>query len=102
MDNLSQRKLPFVWEVAGRKRVLKGGLVAADEVLLLLYGQEDAAVLIEDLCEWVEYSNLSVFKSKVLKKLHESRLIEYDRENELAYLSPLGVAKVEDELLKMI
>lgn len=102
VDNLAQRKLPIVWEIAGKKRVLKAGLTASDESLLLLYGQQESAVLVEDLCDWVEYSNFSLFKSKVLNKLHANRLIEYDKDDQLVYLSPLGVAKVEDTLLNLL
>lgn len=102
VDNLAQRKLPIVWEIAGKRRVLKAGLSVSDELLLLLYGQQDNAVLVEDLFAWVEYSNFSIFKSKVLKKLHATRFVEYDKDAELVYLSPLGVAKVEDELLNLL
>lgn len=102
VDNLSQRKLPVIWEVAGKKRVLIKGLSAGDESLLLLYGQQDNAVLVEDLFDWVEYSNFSLYKTNVLNRLHAGRLIEYDRTDGLVHLSPLGIAKVEEELLKLI
>jgi hypothetical protein len=102
VDNLAQRKLPIVWEIAGKKRVLIAGLSTSDESLLLLYGVNDNAVLVEDLFEWVEYSNFSLFKSSVLRKLHEARLIEYDKAVGIVHLSPLGVAKVEDEMLNLL
>lgn len=100
VDALSTRQLPIIWEVGGKKRVLRTGLSAADEVLLLLYAENQQAVLTEDLCSWVEYSNPSVFRRKVLQKLHSDRLVEYDTESELVHLSPKGVAKVESELLR--
>ena len=100
VDALSTRQLPLIWEVGGKKRVLRTGLSAADEVLLLLYAEKQTSVLTEDLCAWVEYSNPSVFRRKVLQKLHTERLVEYDTESELVHLSPKGVAKVEAELLR--
>lgn len=100
VDALSTRQSPVIWEVGGKKRVLRTGLSAADEVLLLLYAENQMAVLTEDLCSWVEYSNASVFRRKVLRKLHNERLVEYDTETELVHLSPIGVAKVEAELLR--
>lgn len=100
VDALSTRQSPVIWEVGGKKRVLRTGLSAADEVLLLLYAENQMAVLTEDLCSWVEYSNASVFRRKVLQKLHIERLVEYDTETELVHLSPTGVAKVEAELLR--
>lgn len=99
VDTLSTRQLPLIWEVGGKKRVLRTGLSAAEEVMLLLYADNQMAVLTEDLCAWVEYSNPSVFRKKVLQKLHTERLIEYDTDSELVHLSPKGVAKVESELL---
>ena len=100
VDALSTRQSPLIWEVGGKKRVLRTGLSAAEEVLLLLYADDQMAVLTEDLCSWVEYSNPSVFRKKVLQKLHTDRLVEYDAESELVHLSPKGVAKVESELLR--
>lgn len=100
VDTLSTRRLPVIWEVGGKKRVLRTGLSAADEVLLLLYADNQTAILTEDLCAWVEYSNPSVFRRKVLQKLHADRLVEYDTESELVHLSPKGVAKIEAELLR--
>lgn len=99
VDALATRKLPVIWEIAGKKRVLRTGLSAGEEVLLLLYAEQQTAVLTEDLCAWVEYSNLSVFRSKVLRKLHNERLVEYDTESELVHLSPKGVERVESKLL---
>jgi len=58
VDSLAVRQLTTIWEVGGKKRVLKPGLSAKDQSLLLLYSCPDSSVAIEDLCEWVEYSNL--------------------------------------------
>ena len=99
VDSISERQLPFIWEVAGKKRVLKEGVPAKDQVLMLLYSEKDSAVLIEDIFSWVEYSNLSVFKSRVIKDLHKSRLLEYDKEIEAIYLSPKGAKHVEENIL---
>lgn len=100
VDGLAVRQLSVVWEVAGKKRILKEGLAAKDQALLLLYSCADSSVFINDLCDWVEYSNQAVFKSKVVGPLHKSRLLEFDKETESITLSPKGVAHVEDNLLK--
>lgn len=98
IDSLSIKSLPVIWEVAGKKRVLRDGLNSKQKVLLLLYSQSDATVLTEDLCSWAEY-NPSKFAQRVLSDLHQKKLIEYDKESELVYLSPKGAKMVEDELL---
>jgi hypothetical protein len=99
VDGISVRQLATIWEVAGKKRVLNEGLVTKDQVLLLLYSSSETAVLVEDLCAWVEYSNLSVFKLKVLKPLHSARLLEYDKGTDTVLLSPKGASFVEENLL---
>lgn len=99
VDRISVRQLPTIWEVGGKKRVLKQGLATRDQVLLLLYSSSASAVLVEDLCDWVEYSNLSVFKSKVILPLHKARLVEYETDTGSVLLSPKGVTAVEQNLL---
>ncbi len=99
VDSLSTRTMPEIWEVGGKRRVLKKDLPFKDQVLLLCYQTQSSAILSEDLFSWLEYSNFSVFKSKVLNPLHKDRLIEYDRELECVTISPLGAKEVEDRIL---
>ena len=99
VDSISVRQLPTIWEVSGKKRVLKNGLSTPDQVLLILYSSKETAVLVEDLCDWIEYSNRSVFKSRILKTLHKKRMIEYDKETDAVHLSPTGARRVEDGIL---
>lgn len=99
VDSISVRQLPTIWEVAGKKRVLKEGLKAKDQALLLLYSCPDSAVLLEDLCDWVEYSNPRTFKNSIIKTLHKQRLLEFDSESESLFLSPKGAKYVEENLV---
>ena len=100
VDGISIRRLPVIWEVAGRKRVLRDGLAAKDQVLLILYSSTES-ILVEDLVAWVEYKRMDDFKRKVLKPLHNKRLIEFDRESDCVYLSPKGAGDVEERLLNV-
>jgi len=100
VDALAVRNLPDIWEVAGKKRVLRKGLQAKEESLLLLYSCQDSAVLVEDLIDWVEYSNPAVYKSNILSRLHKDRLVEWDRSTDSVFLSPTGAKYVEDHLLR--
>jgi hypothetical protein len=99
IDAISVRQLPTIWEVAGKKRVLKQGLQARDQALLLLYSSQESAVLIEDLCDWIEYANPPRFRNDVIQKLHKERLLEFDKESESITLSPSGIKHVEEKLL---
>ncbi len=97
VDALVERETPAVWEVGDNKRVLTATLPMTDKVLLLLHSTP-VPVLDVDLRRWVEYSNLSVFKQKVLGRAHDDRLIEYDSRSGLVTISPLGVTYVEAKL----
>ena len=101
VNTISAKEIPKVWNVADKKRVLIKGLTYKEETLLLLYSDTSEAVVIEDLFEWTEYSRMSSFKQHVLAKLHSSRLIEWDKDTNTAMISPNGIEKVENEILKI-
>jgi hypothetical protein len=99
VDAISTRNIPDIWEVAGKKRVLKTGLSYKDTTLLLAYSELGKGVFSEDLFTWTDHSNFAVFKRDILNQLHKSRLIEYDTEDEVIYISPLGIREVEKRIL---
>jgi hypothetical protein len=82
VDSLSVRHLPDVWEVQGRKRVLRSDLGTHDKVLVLLYSCTDLGALTEDLCLWTRYSSPSMFRTRVLRPLDARDLIDYDEQIE--------------------
>jgi len=98
-DAIAERQLPQIWDVFGKRRVLDSNLNYAQQTLLLLYSSPDSAIPMEDLVSWTEHSNGAVYRRDVLTRLHKARLIEYDRDTEMAAISPKGVQKVEAELL---
>jgi len=102
VDSISAKEIPEVWSVAGRKRVLKKGLDFKSKVLLLLYSEVNEAVLIEDLFDWTEYSQMGNFRRHVLRPLHTNRLIEWDKDTDAAILSPTGIEKVQGEILGLV
>jgi|SRR5579872_7368743 len=102
VDGLSQRNIPEIWHVAGKKRILRPGLSFKEQVLLLCYQETGNAVLQEDLFSWVEHSNPTVFRRSVLDPLHKARLIEYDKDSEAVTISPLGIKEVEEKILKQV
>ncbi|HML40876.1 MAG TPA: hypothetical protein PKD23_09350 [Bellilinea sp.] len=99
VDSISAKNLPDIWEVNGKKRILREGLAYKDKVLLLAYSEPQTSVMVEDLFTWTEYSNYQVFIKKVITSLHEQRLIEYDQETRMVHLSPKGIQLVESTLL---
>jgi hypothetical protein len=98
-DAIAERQLPRVWNVLGRKRVLDTSLNYREQTLLLIYSELETGVPTEDLFQWTEHPNMANYRRDVLSRLHKARLIEWDRETEMAILSPLGVAEVENAIL---
>ena len=94
-DALAERRLPKVWEILGRKRVLDTSLGYRDQTLLLLYSEIDIGIATEDLFEWTEHSHKNNFRRDILAKLHRARLVEWDHETEMAVISPKGIQEVE-------
>lgn len=101
VSTLNTRVISEVWNVMGKKRVLKANLPAKDRVLLLCYTTPSEAVFIEDLFDWVEYSNLSMFRSSVIAPLHKDRLIEHNKELDAILISPTGLERVETKILQL-
>lgn len=97
---LSSRDIPDIWEVGGKKRVLRNDLDFKQKALLLLYSSVESAVLAEDLCSWSKYSNLGVYRKSVLGQLDSDNFVEYDKESETVVISPLGIKCVEESILR--
>lgn len=101
-DAIAERRLPAIWNVLGRKRVLDTTLSYRDQTLLLLYSDIETGIPTEDLFEWTEHSHRPNYRRDILGKLHSSRLIEWDRETEMAIISPTGIAEVENNILNRV
>jgi hypothetical protein len=98
VDGLVERKTPLIWSPGTAHRVLDTKLSAADQTLMLLH-QALGWVAEADLVKSVEYSNVSVYRAKVLMKLHKDRKIEFDKANARARISPKGSKHVEEEVI---
>jgi hypothetical protein len=99
VDALIERKIPLIWEFEGVHRVLDPKMSAKDQTLLLLH-QKISWVDEKDLVSWVEYSTLTMFRTRVLEPLHGDRLIEYDRKTRRARISPKGSKDVEVRIIE--
>jgi hypothetical protein len=102
LDAIAERQIPVVWAVpGGRKRVLDTTLSQADQALVLLYSDIDTAIPVEDLADWVGTKRPDLFKARVVNRLHERRLVEFDDETRTIILSPTGKAAAEVILQRM-
>ena len=89
VNALVERKHPIVWQHGDIRRVLDPSLPKGDQSLLLLYSVNDWCDD-KELASWVEYSNLTQFRNRIIIPLHDSRALEYDRKVRRLRLTPRG------------
>lgn len=97
VDNLVERHTPLIWTEGNVIRVLRPALSYKDKVLLVLHHLQPERVSEQKLFESVEYSNMSVFRTRVLQRLHDDALIDY--RDGAARILPPGNNYVEREVL---
>lgn len=100
VNSLNIKMLPDIWNIDGKKRILKVGLSFSEKTLLLLYNELDNSANIKDLFNWAEYSSLSMYKSKIIKTLHKEKLVEFDEKSLIVTISPKGIHNIETLLIK--
>lgn len=91
--NISE--LPVIWEVDDTIRILRPDLTAGDKALLVM-AHFAGPISVSELQDAVEYKNSTDFKRKVLQKLHERKLCEYNRNTNSAVISPLGLRRARE------
>ena len=99
VDALVDRSVPLIWEEGEIRRVLDTEMPHGQRALVLLYGQTGWTP-VERLSAWCKYSNLSVFRTKVVGSLDVQLLIEFDQKGDRCLITPLGTKRVEEYLLK--
>jgi len=94
VEALTERTLPYIWEVDGTKRILIKGMSKADQVLHLLYATTTPVALI-DLARWTETrpDNLKL----TLINLHDNKLIHFNQTTRMITISGVGIAMVEKQ-----
>jgi len=100
IDSLNIKILPDIWNVNGTRRVIREGLNYSQKVIILLYNENNNKANIKELLEWTEYSSPSIFKSKVIMKLHKEKLIEFTKSNGEVHISPIGINYAETILYR--
>ena len=96
IDSISVRQIPDIWEVGGRKRVMRNDLNAKDKTLMLLYSCHEGGAFEDDLFRWCRYSGLAMYRTRVLRSLDEENLVDYDKDTVWVTISPLGNRRAEE------
>jgi hypothetical protein len=93
VDGLVQRKVSVVHDYGDVKRVLNPRTKYPDQVLLLLASAAGGKLTEDQLVQWTEHSNPTVFRRDVLGRLHKKRLVEWRDGN--CTISPTGLRQAE-------
>lgn len=101
IDGLVKRSVPIIYDKEGVKILLKQ-MDYEEASLLFLYYEGEKDVLIGDLCKWVEHSNVTNFRQRILKKLHEEKKIYLDEKARLCRILPPGALYVEEAILPQL
>ncbi len=101
VDQLVRRKLLLIQQIGSLKRVLDPSLSYKQQTLLLLASAYPKPILDKELFECVEYSNVSKYRSAILKQLHKARRINYNTCGDCIILPP-GLRYVEENYNKWL
>jgi hypothetical protein len=94
VETLTTRSVPLVWEYGNTKRVLEK-MDAKSQMLVLLYSY-NTPVSVANLISSIEYSNASVFRSKIINPCHKDRIVEFNKSNDTVLLTPNGIVVAEN------
>ncbi|WFF06535.1 hypothetical protein O7622_26390 [Micromonospora sp. WMMD1076] len=97
VDALVERTVPLIWEVGDVKRVLDPTMKLADATLLLLHSST-SPLNDKTLAKHLEQGRLPNYR-RVLRQLHQTRLVEYNETTGDVTLSPLGSKTAEERIL---
>ncbi len=96
---LMERIHPLIWEIDDVRRVMDPSMAKSDQALLLLY-QVPGWVSEDNLLDWVEYTDIGKFRTRILQPLHKERFLEYDQNKRRVHISPLGTQEVEGRIIQ--
>jgi hypothetical protein len=98
VELLTEREIALIWTVNGQRRVLDAKMSKTDQTLVLLASLQQATD--KELFAWVEHSNLSIYRKKVLRVGHKDRMWEYNAKTGIVTPSQLGIKAAEAILLR--
>jgi hypothetical protein len=94
IDSIVERRLSVLWKHKDITRVLATGILARNQILILLYDRNLQTET--ELRDAIEYKNSSNFR-QILCALHRERLIEFALEKQISITST-GIMRAEAEL----
>ena len=101
VDRLVKRSVPIIYDRDGIKTLLRE-MPYDEATLLFLYHEREKNVPVSDLCRWVEYTNVTIFRNSVLEKLHIEKKLYLDEKTRLCRILPPGLQYIEESILPKI
>ena len=101
VDRLVKRNVPIIYDRDGVKTLLRQ-MPYDDGTLLFLQYEGERDIPVGDLCKWVEYTNVTVFRKSILRKLHTEKKIHLDEKAWTCRILPPGLRYVEESILPKI
>jgi len=100
VDGVVQRRVPVVHDYGDVKRVLNPRTKYPEQVLMLLASAAGGKLTEDQLIEWTEHSNPTIFRRDVLGRMHKKRLLEW--RNGSCTISPTGLRQAEERHGKLL
>lgn len=101
LDRLVKRSIPVIYDSNGIKTLLRRMPYDDGTLLFLQYEGEDD-IPIGDLCKWVGYTNVTIFRKSILQKLHTEKKIYLDEKAWTCRILPPGLRYVEESILPKV
>ncbi len=96
VETLTERTLPYVWEVDGIKRVLQDNKNKQKQVLHLLYATTKP-VSVKEMATWTETRSDNL--KRVLRRMHNENLLHLNVNTGEITISPVGIRVIEQNFL---
>lgn len=95
IKKIIERKVPIVEEIGGRLKCLNAKLGAKEKAMVFCYQKYPSELSLDDLANWIEYSNKGVFRKELASLNKDGRL---DFRNDMARLTKKGLLWVEKNI----
>lgn len=95
MKKIIERKVPIVEEIGGRLKCLDSNLKAKEKALVFCYQKYPNAISLNNLTDWMEYSNKGVLRKELSGLSKDGRL---DFRDNTATLTKKGLLWVEKNI----
>jgi len=101
VNRLVKRSIPVIYDRDNIKTLLRQ-MPYDEATLLFLHYECEKDIPIGDLCKWVGYTNITIFRKSILQKLHTEKKIYLDEEARICRILPPGLRYVEENILPKI